>query len=71
MPQNCHVVVHDGKKHFSRQILAIGRRQIDRAALGRVVDDMHHEPHEPINEVFPSPGFPVQTTIQETAIDFR
>ena len=59
------------QEHFGRKIFAVCRRQIDRAALGRVVDHVHDQAHESINEIFPSPRFAAQASIQKTAIDFR
>src|SRR6478752_2720647 len=50
MSQNSHVVINNGEKNFRRQVLAISSRKIDRPALGRVIDHVHHEAHEAIYE---------------------
>ena len=71
MPQHGHVVIDNRQKHFGCQIFAIGCRQIDRAALSRVVDDVDHETHEAVYEVLPCTRFASEAAIQQTAINFR
>jgi hypothetical protein len=42
MAENRHIVLDDRQENLRRQILAIGRRQVDRPALGRVVNNVDH-----------------------------
>ena len=71
MSQHGHVVIDNRQKHFGRQIFAVGRREIDRAALGRVVDHVDHQAHEAVDEILPRPRFAVQAAVEQIAVDFR
>jgi hypothetical protein len=54
MAEHGHVVVDDGQEYFGGQVVAVSGREIRGAALGRVVDNMHHQPHETVDEFLPS-----------------
>ena len=71
MSQHGKIVVDNGKKDLGRQIFAIRGAEPDRAALGRVIDDVDHEAHESVNEILPCPRFAVKAAVQEIAVDIR
>ena len=37
--------------------------------MGGVVDDMHDQPQEPIDEILPSTGLPREATLQKISVD--
>ncbi|MCH2596527.1 MAG: class I SAM-dependent methyltransferase, partial [Pirellulales bacterium] len=51
------MVVNDRQHHFCSQVLPFVCRQQYRAALGRVVDHVHDQPHIPIYKILPGSRF--------------
>lgn len=69
MTQHVHILAHHGQKNLGYQILTVFRTQPQRAALGRVVDHVHNQPHEAVDEIFPGSGLPGQAALQQIAVD--
>lgn len=69
LAENRVVVVDDREHDLRGEILAIARRQHNRATLSRVIDDVHDQAHEPVDEVFPRPRLVGQATLKQVAID--
>jgi hypothetical protein len=70
MAQNGQVLFDDGQEDLSDQIFAVFRREAQRAALGRMVDDVNDESHEAVDEVFPRSWLASEAALQEIAVDF-
>lgn len=69
LAENRIVVVDDGEHNLGGEVFAIARRQHDRTTLSRVIDDVHDQAHEPVDEVFPRPRLVGQATLKQVAID--
>ena len=71
MTQDREVVLDGVQKDLGTQIVAVLRRQSNASRLGRVVDHVDDQPHEPVHEIFPSPRLALQAALEQIAIDFR
>jgi hypothetical protein len=71
MAQDREVVLDDLKKDVGTKIFAILGRESNRAALSRMADDVNHQTHEPINEVFPCPWLASKAAVEQFSIEFR
>src|SRR5437868_6696395 len=70
MAEHGEVVSHQSQKYLAAKVLAIFGIEPNRPRLGRMIDHMNHEAHEPIDEVFPSTGLSGQTSGQQIAVNF-
>jgi hypothetical protein len=70
MAQDGEIVLQDSEKNLARQIIAIFGPQTKPSDLASVVDNVDHESHETIHEVFPGPRLTLQTAVQQATVDF-
>ena len=64
IPQQGIVALNDGQEDLGTKVVAILGVQANAAGLGRMVDDVDHQPYEAIDEVLPCAGLLLEATFQ-------
>jgi hypothetical protein len=67
--KNGKIVLYQVQKDLGTHVLPIVGAEADASGTGGVIDDVYHQPEEPIDEILPRPGFLVQAPFEEITVD--
>jgi hypothetical protein len=69
--QDCEFVIDNCQEHFGRQILTVLVGQANGPRLGGVIDHMHYQAQESIDEIFPGARRSRETAFDQVAVEIR